>query len=278
MRVGFIGTGSMGSILIESFIRSGALQANDICASNRTRDKVVRLTEKYPGLQAAHYNTEVVNTSDIIFLCVKPAEYKHVMDEISTVIEPFKVIVSITSPVLIDVLEDQLPCKVAKVIPSITNYECSGASLCMYGERMNPEDMLELEQLLSHISTPLRIAEQFTRVTSDLSSCGPAFLCFFLEQFVEAAVVETGIPRAEATQLASEMLLGTGKLLTTGGFTPQSLQQRVSVPGGITAEGLKLMYSELEGMFNALIQTTHAKYDEDLKQVELAFYSTKQQY
>ncbi len=60
---------------------------------------------------------------------------------------------------------------------------------------------------------------------------------------------ETGISYEEATQLASEMILGTGKLLTTGGFTPAALMRRVAVPGGITAEGLRMMEHELDGVF-----------------------------
>ncbi len=276
MRVGFIGTGSMGSILIDSFIQSGALKPKQISASNRSIAKLEALSKKHIGLHAAHSNKEVIERSDIIFICVKPLEFKHVIDDIKERLHPQQIVISITSPVLIKHLENQMPCKVAKIIPSITNYECSGASLCMYGSRIDPKDMGMLEGLLAYISAPLRIQENFTRITSDLSSCGPAFLCYFLERFIEAAVEETGIPQEEATRLASEMLIGTGKLITSGGFTPQSLKDRVTVPGGITAEGLKLMENEMGRMFNKLIQTTHAKYDEDLKKVESLFLEKKE--
>lgn len=276
MNLGFIGTGSMGSILIEALLQSGAVQPAEITAVNRTKSKVEALARKYPGLGVADSIVEVAADSDIIFICVKPLEFPNVLPELQKVLTPQQMVVSITSPVLIQVLEDQLPCKVAKVIPSITNYERSGASLCMYGRRMAAADQELLETLLMNISAPLRIDEEYTRVTSDLSSCGPAFLAFFVERFVEAAVEETGIPKAEATRLASEMVLGTGKLLTTGGFTPESLKQRVSVPGGITAEALKMMDAELDGMFNQLIRTTHAKYEEDLEKVEAAFYRTNE--
>ncbi|MDP5273038.1 late competence protein ComER [Chengkuizengella axinellae] len=274
MNLGFIGTGSMGSILIEAFIQSEALEPKQIAASNRTKSKTQKLTDQYPDLRIYPSNIEVALESDIIFICVKPLEFKNVIDEIKNVLLPSQIIVSITSPILIKHLEDQLPCKIAKIIPSITNHECSGASLCMYGNKITEEDKQTLEELLKPISEPLRISEKFTRVTSDISSCGPAFLAFFIQNFVEAAVKETGIPREEATRLASEMVLGTGKLLTSGGFTPETLTERVCVPGGITAEGIKLMSNELDGVFNQLIQTTHAKYEEDLNKVESMFYDS----
>lgn len=273
MNVGFIGTGSMGSILIEAFIQSESLRANQIIASNRTRSKVQRLADQYPELRVAKSNADVILESQIVFLCIKPKEFKQVIDEIHKLVIPSQVIVSITSPVLIQYLEDHLCCKIAKVIPSITNYQCSGAALCMYGERITADDQTCLENMLRPISTPLHISEHYTRISSDLSSCGPAFIAFFVEQFVLAAVQETGIPHEQASRLASEMVLGTGKLLTSGGFTPASLQQRVSVPGGITAEGLRIMAAELDGVFNELIQTTHAKFENELEKVRLQFYS-----
>ncbi|WP_020615673.1 late competence protein ComER [Paenibacillus daejeonensis] len=271
MKVGFIGTGSMGSLLIESFIRSGAMSPEQITASSRSLAKTERLAASYPGLRAVPSNAEVVRSSDLVFLCIKPLDFKHVIDDIKASVHPEQMIVSITSPVLLAQLEEWLPCKVAKVIPSITNYVCSGAALCIYGKRIDPADRDRLEGLLSHISEPLRIEEQYTRVVSDISSCGPAFFACFLQRFIDAAVQETGIDPEEATTLASRMLLGTGKLLTEGGLTPDQLQARVSVPGGITAEAIRMLNHELDGTFNRLIRTTHAKFYEDVEKVGVSF-------
>jgi len=276
MIAGFIGTGSMGSILIEAFIHSGAFNPEQIIASNRTISKVELLAQTYAGLQVARSNREVVTQSDIIFICVKPGEFKKVIDEIKEDVLPSQMVISITSPVLIQHLESTLPAKISKIIPSITNYVLSGATLCIHGNRMQPEDQEWLENLLAHISSPIRVSENYTRISSDLSSCGPAFLANFLQSFINAAVEETGISREEATLLASEMTLGTGKLLTTGGFDPSTLQKRVSVPGGITAEGLRIMDHELKGMFQQVVRATHAKYAEDLEKAE-QLLSTKQQ-
>ena len=275
MKAGFIGTGSMGSILIESFLRSGALHAEQVTVSNRTPEKALALVERCPGITVAASNEEVVKNSSVVFLCIKPLEFKNVLSEIQNIVDAEQIVVSITSPVLVSQLEELLPCKIAKVIPSITNFAFGGAALCMYGTSMNDDDKEKLEQLLAHISTPVRISEEYARTASDLSSCGPAFLAFFLQNFIDAATEETGIPREQATRLASEMLLGTGKLLTQAGFTPQTLQKRVAVPGGITAEGLRMLADEMNGTFNRLIRTTHGKYAEDLAKVKMMLFSTK---
>jgi competence protein ComER len=51
MYIGFIGTGNMGTMLIESFIKSGVLSPSQIFATNRTLEKLQRLKAKYPDLK-----------------------------------------------------------------------------------------------------------------------------------------------------------------------------------------------------------------------------------
>jgi competence protein ComER len=161
--------------------------------------------------------------------------------------------------------------KVSKIIPSITHQVGSGASLCIHGSRITEEDRFLLEELMSHISRPIRVKESYTRITSDFSSCGPAFLAFFMDQWIQAAVQATGMDRTELCALAGEMIIGTGKLLTEGGMTPAELQARVAVPGGITAEALALLDISLHSVFPELIQVTHNKYEEDMQKIDVSF-------
>lgn len=171
-------------------------------------------------------------------------------------------------------LEEQIPAKVAKIIPSITHSVHSGASLCIYGERVQPEDRLLLEQLMSSISRPTPIKESETRIASDMASCGPAFVAFIVQQWARAAAQLTGISMPEALRLGAEMLLGTGRLLTDGGLTPEQLQRRVAVPGGVTAEGLAILEERLQGVFPSLIEATQCKHEADLAKLATLFSST----
>ncbi len=271
MKVGFIGTGSMGSLLIDAFLSSGALKPCDILASNRSPKRLLQLAERHPGLSICGSNRDTATESDIVFICVKPLEFKVLTDEISSCLRSEQIVVSITSPVQLYHLESVLPSKIAKVIPSITHCVKSGTSLCVFGSRLHKEDRLVLLHLLSFIGVPLEISETHTRIASDFSSCGPAFLSYFLERWIDAAVEATGIDEMLISRLAGEMLLGTGRLLTEGEFTPQELQERVAVRGGITAEALNHLRSSLEGVFERLITTTHDKYDEDVAKLDLQF-------
>ncbi|OYD07622.1 late competence protein ComER [Paludifilum halophilum] len=268
MNVGFIGTGNMGRTLVEAFIRSGKLKPSDIIINNRTRSKADRLAETHPGLRIADNSRELVRETPLFFLCIKPGEFRPVLDEIRETVRSEQIAVSITSPVMIRDLEEWLPAKVAKIIPSINHAVLAGNSLFVPGNRLTADDQQMLWNLFSAISQPLRIEEEHTRIASDLASCSPAFFAQLLESLANTAVKETGIPQSSALSLVNQMTQGLARLLAEGGFTLQSLQERVAVPGGITREGLDLLNKEVSPVFHELIQLTHAKYDHDVKKVK----------
>lgn len=267
MKIGLIGTGSMGSLLLDAFIDLGAITPQQLFVSNRSSEKLLLLSERHEGLNVCPNNIETVTSCDILFICVKPLQFATLIQEIKDHVRSDQLIVSITSPVQLQHLENNLCSKIAKVIPSVTHKVGSGASLVMYGSRIQENDKQLLNDLLSFISKPIEIKETQARINSDFTSCGPAFMSFFLIKWIDAAVEMTGISHEEITCLASEMMLGTGKLLTQGGLTPLQLQELVAVPGGITAQALSQLNHSLDGVFHNIITTTHNKYVEDVEKL-----------
>lgn len=273
MQIGFIGTGSMGRILIEAFLQAKFLLPQQIHASNRTFSKVKDLAQQYTGLHAYPTNIRVAQRADVIFLCIKPLEFKYVLDEIAPFVTSEQLVISITSPVEIQELENILPSKVAKIIPSITNVSGSGGSLLIAGERCTEEDRLWLQELMGSISKPIWIEEKYTRVSSDIVSCGPAFFSFILQKWIDAAVHKTGISQQDATALASTMIIGLGQLMQQEKYTLETLQEKVCVPGGVTGVGLKVLEQELKDTFDLLVEQTHHKFEEDRELVKEMFYA-----
>jgi competence protein ComER len=274
MKVGIIGTGNMGTILISAFIDSLAVRPSELMIINRTAQKAEALKRQHPDLRVGKSNSEVAAFSDVLFICVKPLEYYALIEHISPFLTNEKLVVSITSPISVEQLEELTPCSVARAIPSITNRALSGASLITYGKRCTPDQKKNLEQLMNCISTPVEIDQSITRVASDLSSCGPAFFSYLLQAYIDSAVEETEISKEQATYLVSEMVIGMGKLLEKEIYTLPTLLQKVCVKGGVTGEALKVFDAELGPLFNHVIERTHEKYDEDCDLVERQF--TKQ--
>lgn len=263
MQIGFIGTGSMGSILVEALLASKALSPGHTIISNRTPAKAEHLALRFPGLAVANNNAEVAQKAHVLILCVKPFEYKQALEQLSSALSPEQILITITSPVQLKQLEELVPCAVARVVPSITNAAGSGISLCEFGCRITDDQREWILSLFSHISNPVEVSESFLRVASDISSCGPAFLSYILQQMISDAVEETGISQEAATYLTAQMLIGMADLLKQEIFTLPALQERVCVPGGITGEGLIALQQAIPGVFRQVFKRTHAKFDED---------------
>ena len=51
MNIGFIGTGNMGTILIEALIESRAVIPSSLTITNRTIDKALNIKKRFPDIQ-----------------------------------------------------------------------------------------------------------------------------------------------------------------------------------------------------------------------------------
>ncbi|CAH2715468.1 Pyrroline-5-carboxylate reductase [Neobacillus rhizosphaerae] len=271
MNIGIIGTGNMGSILVEGLIDGNAISPSSIMITNRTKAKAMLLKNKYREIRIGANAEEVAAGSDLVFICVKPLDVYKILDEINPHLGTEKCLISITSPVSTSQIEQKVSCSTVRVIPSITNRALSGVSLITYGKNCNELWREKIDQLITKISVPVYIDDKITRVASDIVSCGPAFFSYLLQCFIQAAVKETEIDKNTATIFASEMIVGLGELIKQGHYTLPSLQEKVCVKGGITGEGIKVLENELGEVFEHLFQATHAKFKEDLDKVELQF-------
>jgi competence protein ComER len=267
MQIGFVGTGSMGSILIEAFLSADALLPDQIVAFNRTPSKAEQLAVRHPGLQIAMDNAEVAERSQIVILCVKPFEYRQALEQFAAKLTEQHILVTITSPVQLKELEQLVPCPVVRVIPSITNAAKSGVTVCEFGSRVTDEIRETIFSLFAKISQPIEVSPAFLRIAADISSCGPAFLSYILQQMIASAAEQTGISREAATYVTTQMVIGFAELLKQEIFSLPALQERVCVPGGITGEGLIPLQQAIPGLFDEVFKRTHAKFAEDVHEV-----------
>ncbi|TMW74129.1 late competence protein ComER [Alteribacter natronophilus] len=253
----------MGRILIEAILESKAALPSQLTIHNRTMEKACVIAEQYKGVTVSAGLRQLIQKCDWIFLCVKPLQMIPILEEYNEELTGNKTLISITSPLSISQLESMVTCRAVRFVPSIVNRAGQGASLVTYGSKIDKVHKKEMDDFFTTFSAPLEIDEAITRVSSDLASCGPAFISFLVEKMIEAAVAETKITREEATHIAEHMMIGYGALLQEKLFTLSTLQKRVTVPGGVTGEGLKVLNDETGDMFHKLFVRTHEKFDED---------------
>src|ERR1044071_1912255 len=67
---------------------------------------------------------------------------------------------------------------------------------------------------------------------------GPAYIFFVVESMIEAGV-HLGLPRATATDLVIQTVVGSAKMLRETGTHPVVLREQVTSPAGPTAAALR---------------------------------------
>jgi pyrroline-5-carboxylate reductase len=257
-KIGIIGTGSMGGMFIRKFTETGAVDANDITAHNRSMDKLRSLAH-FSGIAISDNNEEVIRRSEVIFLCVKPLDVKGILQEVHDLLTPEKLLISIASGITIDDLRSLSHARVARIIPSVTSECRRGISLVSFGTNVTTEDKKLVLSLMAHISKPVETEEKNLALLTDLTSCAPAFIAAMMREFASAAVRKEGVPVELAELLVKETLAGTAELLARDGCGFEAIVEEVATKGGITEEGVKVILREIPSMYDDLLEATAAK-------------------
>jgi len=241
MNTGFVGIGSMGGMLVRALLRSRALRVEYVWAANRSEGKLDALAAEFPGLHTAS-NRQLAANCDLIFLCVKAGDAASVLAQMDSDLYPGQLLVTTASQIPLQVLEDRVPCRVAKLIPSITQEIGAGVALLMHGSRATADDHTLLEDLLGRISHPIVIAESWSRPAIGLASGGPAFVAYLLQSMAEqAARSNPDFPPELALSLVQETASATLRLMADAHMNPEEVIRRVALPGGMTALGIEAL-------------------------------------
>jgi competence protein ComER len=256
MKTGFAGIGSMGGMLARALLRTGAIAPDDLWLANRIPQKVAELNAEFAGVHPAT-NRELAKRCDLIFLCVKGSDIPTVLAQMDPELYPGQLLVTTANVIPLKVLEDRVPCRVAKLIPSVTQEIGAGIALLMYGSRVTEDDRKLLQELLGRISRVVVISESQARPAISLTSGAPALIAYLLQSLAEEA------SRSNA-ELSSEMALGmvqetaaaTLRLMEKTEMTPQDIVGRVAIPGGMTALSIEILSRSVPQAWQGIFRET----------------------
>ena len=242
-RYGFIGTGSMGSMLIRKIIGTGLVAPGGISASSKSGISARALAGK-TGITAEPSNRTVAGNADVLFICVKPLEVRGVLDEVRDVLKPDALLISIAGCVSLENLRDWAGNTVhcVRIIPSVTAEE---------------KDLVL--GLLNALSTAVEIDEQDFDLYTNLTSCGPALIVAMIREFAGAAARTGTIPPELAEYLVKETMVGTARILEGEQVTFDTVIGRVATKGGSTEEGKKVLQARLPDVMDEVLLALDAK-------------------
>lgn len=261
MKVGFIGCGNMATAIINGITSNNAINGEDVYAF----DIYAPATDlkKSLNINVCNCEKDVVSSSDIIFLAVKPNIQASVLNTIDGEIGD-KLLISIAAGKTIDFIESNLKCKakIVRVMPNINAKVSEAISAYCFNELVNDDDKANVELLLNGIGKVLCLDESFFPLFGVIGGCGPAFAYMFIDAMARAGV-KNGMKKNDALMIAAQTVLGSAKMILESDEHPWQLIDNVCSPGGTTIEGVTSL--QADGFESAIHNAVDKALDKDKK-------------
>ena len=246
MKLGFIGAGNMAQAIIGGIIDNGFVSKSDIIASAATNETINKVAEKF-GIETTLDNKETA-VADILFLAVKPAYYKQVIDEIKDLpVKKSQIIITVAAGKTIEWVEDAFGGvrKIVRTMPNTPALVGEGITAACPNSNVTEEELITVLSLLETFGKAEVVKESMMDAVVAVSGSSPAYVFMFIEAMADAAVAE-GMPRAQAYQFAAQSVLGSAKMVLETGLHPGKLKDMVCSPSGTTIEGVKVLEKHKE--------------------------------
>ena len=256
MKVGVIGYGSMGKMILEKISANSNLVDGKLYVANRSYAKIAELKEEYNVCQS---NREIASQVDVLFVCVRPVDIKSVLEDIKVSIREETVVVSLNGSITFEQLESVCKGKYVKAIPSVLAEINKSQTLICYNNSVNESDKEYIKKLLGCMGTVIELPESEMGMGSELVSCMPGFVAAIFDEICISAQKHTSIPPADVIQMVLNTMIGTGQLMVKNNLLYKDVISRVATKGGITQEGVKVIQESFPKVADAIFDNTLEK-------------------
>ncbi|MDJ1168215.1 pyrroline-5-carboxylate reductase [Roseofilum sp. BLCC_M154] len=256
VQLGIIGGGVMAEAILSRILAEKIYSPNQVRVSEPRSERRQELVDRY-GVQVTDNNREVAEATEMVLLAIKPQVFAQIATELSGVKMPL--LVSILAGVPISKLEAAFPDRsIIRVMPNAPATVGAGMSAIAPNSHTTADRLAQAKTLLSAVGQVVEVPESLMDAVTGVSGSGPAFVALTIEALSDGGVA-AGLPRAIATQLALQTVLGTAQMIQETGLHPGELKDRVTSPGGTTIAGVRQL--ELGGLRSALIEAVLAAYE-----------------
>lgn len=254
--IGFIGGGQMARALAAGLVRGSLTCAERLVVFDPVATARGEFAAQVPGVRLLADNRAVLAAADVVVLAVKPQSIGSVMVEVRGSCDLDKLLVSLLAGTPLARLVDGFgTSRVVRVMPNTPCLVGAGAAGYALGPGATRPDADLVGQLLGAVGIAVEVPESLLDAVTGLSGSGPAFVYTIIEALSDGGV-RAGLPRATATQLAAQTVLGAARMVLEGGEHPAVLRDRVASPGGTTIAGLQAL--EERGLRAALMAAVEA--------------------
>ncbi len=224
----------MGSAMLHGWLASGVTPSHFFVLDPKAGDLS-------PGVSHYQSSQEVKRKFDIILLGIKPQLLPALAPEISQLLAPGAIVISILAGTRTATLSAAFPeAHVVRLMPNLAA-AIGKSPLALYAPKADAETRNAFETLLAPLGSVIWIEnEDHMDAVTALAGSGPAFVYRFIDALAKGGEA-AGLPHDIAAHIAIAMTEGAAILAATSGQTPEDLAARVTSPGGTTAAGLGVL-------------------------------------
>lgn len=255
-KLGIIGGGVMGEAILSRLVEQKVFLPQEILMSEPQSQKRQELTQKY-NIEVTEKNEQLAQSCEILILAIKPQIFDKVRAEL-VFLNNKPLIISILAGVTLARLEAafvNLP--VIRAMPNTPSTVGAGMTAISSGNLAQPEHHEQAKVIFKAVGEVVEVPEYLMDAVTGLSGSGPAYVALMIEALADGGVA-AGLPRAIASELALQTVLGTAQLLKESSLHPAQLKDRVASPGGTTIAGVAQL--EKNGFRSAVIEAVLAAY------------------
>ena len=314
MKIGVIGYGNMGSMIVNNILKLNLLlDDEELIVSNRHLNKFESLIEEYPekfeslieeypeeNLNITSDNEEVAKQCDKIIISVETPQFKEVLDEITPFINEKTHIIYTCAGLSFNHIKQFFDGKLTLVIPTLASTVTSnnaisslsrrkGVTLIKHNSKVELQERLFVEDLFNEFSYVKKIDDPIyfneeennlhpkdneLEISTIISSCGPAFVAVMIEKFAQCCFELSNISKEEAEDMILKTVIGTSMLKEDQSLSNADIINKVATKKGITQEGVDLLDKKLNKISRDLIKTLLNRYEEVNEDMDNTYLKT----
>ena len=300
MKIGVIGYGNMGSMIVNNILKLNLLlDDEELIVSNRHLNKFESLIEEYPeeNLNITSDNKEVAKQCEKILISVETPQFKEVLNEITPFITEKTHIIYTCAGLNFNHIKRFFDGKLTLVIPTLASTVTSnnaisslsrrkGVTLVKHNSKVELQERLFVEDLFNEFSyvkkidNPIYFNEEEDNlhpkdneleISTILSSCGPAFIAIMIEKFAQCCSELSNISKDDAEEMILKTVIGTSLLKEDQSLSNEEIINKVATKKGITQEGIDLLDKKLNKTSKDLIKTLLKRYEEVNRDMDKAY-------
>ena len=240
MKILILGGGNMGLTYAQSFLRSRIVTTDQMMVLCRSYEKANHLSQHHDGRFFSDPRL-CVKEADLLILAVKPQDSPRLFEQISELVEPGQVFLSIMAGVRMESIANALGIqKIIRAMPNLPAQIGAGVTAFTSTDQVTRIELVMVQNLLSTTGKTIYVErEEMIDASTAISGSGPAYVYFFMNAMMEAAR-NMGFSESEAELLVSQTFTGAVDLYNKADLSCENWIARVASKGGTTEAALQV--------------------------------------